>query len=63
MYLQRIYAKEIMAENSYVDSTKATGPFSVSIIDVLKFFKEIILKPLEIIFDSSLLNGIVLDSF
>ena len=52
-----------MAENSYVDSTKATGPFSVSIIDVLKFFKEIILKPLEIIFDISLLNGIVLDSF
>ena len=53
---------QIVDEINNLNSTKATGPFSVP-IDILKLMKDIISEPLEILFNSSLSNGIVPDSF
>ena len=47
-----------MSEISNLNSSKAVGPFSIP-VNILKLIKNIISVPLEIIFNSSLLNGIV----
>ena len=60
VFLYPVTSQEIVAEINHLDSTKATGSFSIP-IDILKLIKDIILKPLEIIFNSSLSNGIVPD--
>ena len=60
VFLYPVTSQEIVAEINHLDSTKATGPFSIP-IDILKLIKDIISKPLEIVFNSSLSNGIVPD--
>ena len=60
VFLYPATSQEIVTEINHLDSTKATGPFSIP-IDILKLIKDIISKPLEIIFNSSLSNGIVPD--
>ena len=62
VFLYPVTSQEIVAEINHLDSTKSTGPFSIP-IDILKLIKDIISKPLEIIFNSSLSNGIVPDKF
>ena len=61
--LNSIFLNPITSEEiNKLNSSKAVGPFSIP-INILKLTKDIISKPLEIIFNSSLLNGIVPDSF
>ena len=60
VFLYQFTSQEIVAKINYLDSTKATGLFSIP-IGILKLTKDIISKPLEIIFNSSLSNGIVPD--
>jgi hypothetical protein len=62
IFLNPITSEEIILEINKLNSSKAVGPFSIP-INILKLTKDIISKPLEIIFNSSLLNGIVPDSF
>ena len=53
---------EIEEEINHLNSTKATGPFSIP-TKILKLIKCIILTPLEIIFNFSISQGVVPDSF
>ena len=62
IFLNPITSEEIILEINKLNSSKAVGPFSIP-INILKLTKDIISKPLEIIFNSSLLNSIVPDSF
>ena len=62
IFLNQITSEEIILEINKLNSSKAVGPFSIP-INILKLTKDVISKPLEIIFNSSLLNGIVPDSF
>ena len=62
LFLYPITSQEIVDEINNLNSTKATGPFRLP-IDILKLMKDIISEPLEILFNSSLSNGIVPDSF
>ena len=61
-YLSPTTSEEIEEEISKLNSTKATGPFSVP-TKILKMIKGIISTPLEIIFNLSLSKGIVPDCF
>ena len=51
-------SSEIEDEISKLKLGKLTGPFSIS-VDVLKLFKTVLSKPLEIIFNNSFSSGIV----
>jgi hypothetical protein len=62
IFLNPITSEEIILEINKLNSSKAVGPLSIP-VNILKLTKDIISKPLEIIFNSSLLNGIVPDSF
>jgi hypothetical protein len=62
IFLNPITSEEIILEINKLNSSKAVGPFSIP-VNILKLTKDIISKPLEIIFNSSLLNGVVPDSF
>ena len=62
IFLYPITSVKIEVEINNLNYSKATGPFSIP-INILKITKEIISKPLEIIFNCSLSMGIVPSSF
>ena len=62
IFLYAITSEEIEIEINKLNSSKATGPFSVP-VNILKLIMGIICKPLDILFNSSLLTGCVLDCF
>ena len=62
IFLNPITSEEIELEIIKLKSSKATGPFSVP-VNILKLMKGIICKPLEILFNSSLLTGVFPNCF
>ena len=62
IYLSPITKLEIEEEISHLNSTKYTGPFSIP-TKILKIIKCIVSTPLEIIFNFSISQGVVSDSF
>ena len=58
LYLYPTCLLEIEDEISKLDCSKATGPFSTS-VKIFKAIKKKVSGPLEIIFNASLLTGIV----
>ena len=62
IYVEPTSTKEIEEEIDKLDSSKATGPYSIP-TKILKLIKYLISKPLEIIFNLSLTTGVVPDCF
>ena len=62
IYLSPTTKLEIEEDINHLNSTKATRPFSIS-TKILKLIKCIISTPLEIIFNFSISQGVVPDSF
>ena len=58
IYLSLTSSNEIENEIDKLKSSKATGPYSIP-ITILKLLKTFISKPLECIFNCSLLTGVV----
>ena len=62
IYLSPTSSNEIENEIDKLKSSKATGPYSIP-ITILKLLKIFISKPLECIFNCSLLTGVVPNKF
>ena len=62
IYLSPTSSNEIENEIDKLKSSKATGPYSIP-MTILKLLKTFISKPLECIFNCSLLTGVVPNKF
>ena len=61
-YINPVSALEIEQEIEKLSPSKATGPYSIPIY-IFKLLKNILSKPLELIYNFSISNGIVPDCF